>query len=60
MMQADILITAILPVAVFIIMFGLGLSLRIADFTYVLKQPKAILMGISAQIIALPVLHFIG
>ena len=37
-------------------MFGLGLSLRIADFTYILKQPKAILVGISAQIIALPLI----
>ena len=55
-MQADFLITAILPVAVFIIMFGLGLSLRIADFTYILKQPKAILVGLSAQIIALPLI----
>ena len=55
-MQADFLITSILPVAVFIIMFGLGLSLRIADFTYILKQPKAILVGLSAQIIALPLI----
>jgi len=58
-MQADILITVILPVAVFIIMFGLGLSLRIADFTYVLKQPKAIFIGISAQIMALPLIAFL-
>ncbi|PHS42205.1 MAG: bile acid:sodium symporter [Sulfurovum sp.] len=57
-MQAGILITVILPVAVFIIMFGLGLSLRIADFTYVLKEPKAIFVGISAQIIALPLIAF--
>ena len=40
-------------------MFGLGLSLRIADFTYVLRQPKAILIGISAQIIALPLIAFL-
>ncbi len=57
-MQADILIIAILPMAVFIIMFGLGLSLRIADFTYVLKYPKAILVGLSAQMIALPLIAF--
>jgi len=55
-MQADILITAILPVAVFIIMFGLGLSLRIADFIYVMKQPKIMLMGLSTQFIALPLI----
>ena len=55
-MQADLLITAILPAAVFIIMFGLGLSLRIADFTYVMKQPKIILIGLSTQFIALPLI----
>ena len=55
-MQADFLITAILPVVVFIIMFGIGLSLRIADFSYVMKQPKIILIGLSAQFIALPLM----
>ena len=40
-------------------MFGLGLSLRIADFTYILKQPKAILVGLSAQMIALPLVAFL-
>ena len=48
-----------LPAAVFIIMFGLGLTLRITDFTYILKQPKAILIGLSAQIIALPLVAFL-
>ena len=40
-------------------MFGLGLSLRIADFAYVLKYPKAIFIGISAQIMALPLIAFL-
>ncbi len=40
-------------------MFGLGLSLRIADFTYVLKQPRVILIGLSAQFIALPLIAFL-
>ena len=58
-MQADILITGILPVAVFIIMFGMGLSLRMVDFTYVIKQPKTIFLGIFAQMIALPLIAFL-
>ena len=53
-MQVDFLITAILPAAVFIIMFGMGLSLRFTDFTYVVKQPKLILIGLFAQFIVLP------
>lgn len=58
-MQADLLTTVILPVSLFIIMFGMGLSLHIADFTRVLKQPKAAVIGISAQIIALPIIAFL-
>lgn len=46
----------ILPMAIFIIMFGMGLSLRIADFTYLFKEPKVILIGLSTQIIVLPLL----
>ena len=55
-MQVDFLITAILPAAVFIIMFGLGLSLSLSDFTYIMKKPKIILIGLSAQFIALPLI----
>jgi BASS family bile acid:Na+ symporter len=58
-MQADLLTKVILPLSLFIIMFGLGLSLRITDFTRVLKQPKAALIGFSAQLIALPIIAFL-
>jgi len=58
-MQADLLTTVILPASLFIIMFGMGLSLRIADFTRVVTQPKAAAVGISAQLIALPVIAFL-
>lgn len=58
-MQADTLTTVILPVSLFIIMFGMGLSLHTTDFTHVLKQPKAAVIGISAQIIALPIIAFL-
>lgn len=58
-MQADLLTTVILPASLFIIMFGMGLSLRIADFTRVATQPKAAAIGLSAQLIALPVIAFL-
>ncbi|KAF3984522.1 MAG: bile acid:sodium symporter family protein [Methylococcales symbiont of Hymedesmia sp. n. MRB-2018] len=58
-MQADLLTTIILPVSLFIIMFGMGLSLRTIDFTGVLKQPKAAVIGIFAQIILLPIIAFL-
>lgn len=37
-------------------MFGMGLSLHVADFSNVLKQPKAGIIGLSAQMIALPLI----
>ncbi|PCI19181.1 MAG: bile acid:sodium symporter [Piscirickettsiaceae bacterium] len=57
-MQADTLTAVILPASLFIIMFGMGLTLRIMDFTRVLKQPKPVLLGLSAQMFALPIIAF--
>ena len=43
-----------LPMALGVIMFGLGLSLRIADFTRVVRFPKAVLIGLAVQVLLLP------
>ena len=56
MMKADILTQLVLPLALFIIMLGMGLSLKVSDFTRILKQPKAVLIGISCQMILLPLI----
>ncbi|MDJ0614104.1 MAG: bile acid:sodium symporter family protein [Rhizobiaceae bacterium] len=45
-----------LPVALAIIMFGMGLGLTVADFTRVFSKPKAFLVGLMLQIISLPIL----
>ncbi|MGK3951413.1 bile acid:sodium symporter family protein [Microbacterium sp. I2] len=47
-----------LPVALGIIMFGLGLSLTVGDFGRVLKQPKAVIVALLCQLILLPVICF--
>lgn len=47
-----------LPVALGIIMFGLGLSLTPADFARVGKQPKAVIVALVCQLILLPALCF--
>ncbi len=47
-----------LPVALGIIMFGLGLSLTLADFARVLKQPKAVIIALVCQLILLPAICF--
>lgn len=47
-----------LPVALGIIMLGLGLSLTPADFARVLKQPKAVLIALACQLVLLPAICF--
>ena len=46
----------VLPLALFIIMFGMGLSLVVEDFRRVLKFPKAIAVGLFCQMIVLPLI----
>lgn len=45
-----------LPVALGIIMFGLGLSLRPADFARVAKHPRAVVIALVCQLLVLPAL----
>ncbi|MDZ8276828.1 bile acid:sodium symporter family protein [Microbacterium aquimaris] len=47
-----------LPVALGIIMFGLGLSLTPRDFARVATQPKAVVVALGCQLLVLPVLCF--
>jgi BASS family bile acid:Na+ symporter len=58
-MTASPLLTAFLPIALGIIMLGLGLSLTLADFTRVVKFPKPVLIGLGCQILLLPLLCFL-
>ena len=44
-----------LPVALILIMIGVGLSLTFNDFTRVFMQPRAFLVGITCQMLLLPV-----
>ena len=39
-----------------LVMFGMGLTLRPADFTIVAKHPKAVLLGVAAQFTIMPLL----
>jgi len=52
--QADLLTKVILPLSLFVIMYGIGLSLRIADFTNVLRFPRALMIGLIGQLVLLP------
>lgn len=57
-MGATSLVTVVMPIAIGIIMLGLGLSLTLQDFTRVVKFPKAVLVGLFCQMILLPIVCF--
>lgn len=53
------IITILLPLALAIIMIGLGLELTPKDFTRVTKQPKAVLIALFCQLVILVSIAFI-
>ena len=53
------IVTTIAPIILALIMFALGLGLSIDDFKRVLKFPKDFLVGITFQIVILPIVAFI-
>lgn len=57
-MNPGIISTVLLPLALAIIMFGLGLSLQVNDFKKIFRYPKAVLTGSFTQLILLPALGF--
>ena len=51
--------TQIIPVGIFIIMMGMGLSLVTDDFKRVVKYPKAVTVGLVNQLLLLPIIGFL-
>ncbi len=52
-------VTKIAPILLALIMLGLGLGLKIEDFTRVLKTPKDFFVGFFSQLIILPLVAYI-
>ncbi|MER6193774.1 bile acid:sodium symporter family protein [Streptomyces cyaneofuscatus] len=57
-MNDSALITTGLPIALAIIMFGLGLSLTTDDFRRVTRSPKAVVVALVLQVLVLPLVAF--
>jgi len=57
-MQDSVLTLVVLPISLFIIMLGMGLSLVIDDFKRIALYPKATLIGLTNQLIFLPIIAF--
>ncbi|WP_100638325.1 bile acid:sodium symporter family protein [Marinobacter salexigens] len=57
-MESSPLISAGLPIALFIIMIGIGMTLNIRDFRQVAVYPKGMIIGTLAQIVLMPLVAF--
>lgn len=55
---AELVGKVFLPLSLAIIMLGMGMTLIPADFTRIIKYPKAILIGLTNQLIFLPIIGF--
>ena len=53
------IVTKIAPIALALIMLGLGLGLSTKDFLRILKNPKDFIVGLTCQLILLPIVAYI-
>lgn len=58
-MESSFLTAVFLPLALFIIMLGMGLGLTLDDFKRILIEPKAVMLGLVAQLVMLPIVGFL-
>lgn len=54
--ETSIVTDVVLPLALAIIMFGMGLALRGEDFRRIAREPKAVAIGLFTQVIVLPII----
>jgi BASS family bile acid:Na+ symporter len=57
-MQGDIVSTILLPFSLAFIMFSLGLGLTPGDFGRIVRQPRALLVGVLCHFVLLPLVCF--
>ncbi|MFI6358528.1 bile acid:sodium symporter family protein [Streptomyces sp. NPDC050743] len=55
-MHSSVLTTVLLPIALAVIMLGLGLSLAFADFARVIGAPRAVGTALACQLVLMPAL----
>ena len=58
-METSILTAVILPVSLAIIMLGMGLTLKLENFKKIFQYPKAAIIGLTNQLIVLPIIGFV-
>ncbi|MFM8605482.1 MAG: bile acid:sodium symporter family protein [Cyanobium sp.] len=55
-MQSSLLTTVLLPIALAVVMLGMGLGLVPEDFRRILRDPRAVTAGTLCQVVALPLI----
>ena len=58
-MLIEFLSANLLPTLLFLIMFGMGMTLTVEDFKRITKSPSEVLIGLTSQIIVLPIIAFL-
>ncbi|MEL6259974.1 MAG: bile acid:sodium symporter family protein [Cyanobacteria bacterium J06626_6] len=58
-MNSSFLTTSLLPFSLFVILLGMGLGLTTDDFRKILIQPKAVVLGLLAQLVMVPAVGFL-
>ena len=58
-MFIEFLSANLLPTLLFLIMFGMGMTLTVEDFKRITKSPGEVLVGLTSQIIVLPIIAFL-
>ena len=53
------IVTKLAPIILAVIMLGLGLGLKVEDFTRVFKAPKDFIVGFISQLIILPIVAYL-
>ena len=53
------IVTTIAPIALALIMLGLGASLTVKDFTRVFQHPKEFFVGLICQLVVLPIIGYL-
>ncbi|HAD96375.1 MAG TPA: hypothetical protein DCG19_03155 [Cryomorphaceae bacterium] len=52
------LLDFMVPAGIALIMFGIGINIKASNFTRVFRHPKAIITGLSLQMVLLPIMAF--
>jgi BASS family bile acid:Na+ symporter len=58
-MQDSILLQIFLPLSLAVIMYSMGLTLRVSDFTRLVQQPRDFIVGAILQMASLPLIAYL-